>query len=144
MTSIHQPTDSMGVVSHTKHIDRHCTFDRGSAFGCTASLLLSPPLRQCRCVAPFNADTWLAGQLMATGSAALNNGRLRHNHPQRGEDSLWPHHLRFLIHKPSERWGERQRQTDTEKERERAGTIEQITVWTQRPKRDRGSDWGWG
>lgn len=94
-------------------------------------------------VSPRFSDTWLVGPLMATGSATLNNGRLRHNHPQQEEDSLWPHHLSLLIRKPSERERESQRHSKRERKRMR-GKIEQITVWTQRPKWDRGSDWGWG
>lgn len=76
-----------GVVSHMKHIARHCTLDPESSFDCAASLPPSLPVTVPRCC-PLIADTWLAGQLMATGPAPLNNGRLRHNHLRRGEDSL--------------------------------------------------------
>lgn len=105
-----------GAVSHMKHIARHCTFDPGSPFDCTAP---SPSVTVSRCC-PLTADTWLAGQLMATGPVPLNNGRLRHNHLQQGEDSLWPHHLHLPIPKPWERWRERQRGKDKEGESERA------------------------
>lgn len=122
----------MGVVSCRKHLEKHCTFDPGSPFAWMAFFSRCLVPRRCRLLI---ADTWRAGQLMATGSAPLNNGRLRHNHPQRGEDSLWPRHLPFFIHKHREMKGK----TDKERKTERGwdGKMEQITIWTQRPKRDR-------
>lgn len=108
-TSIHQPSGSMG------HTARRCTSDPGSTSDYTASLPLPLPRWQC----PLIADTWLVGQLMAMGPGPLNNGRLRHNHLQRGEDSLWPHHLPLPIPKPWERDGGRDRDKERERQRER-------------------------
>lgn len=71
-----------GEVSHTKPREKHRTFDPESPFDWMAFLHRLPS--RCR---PLVVDTWLTGALMATRSAPLNNGRLRHNHPQRGEDS---------------------------------------------------------
>lgn len=106
-----------------QHRERHCAFDPDSSFACTASL----SVWQCRGV----ADTWLGGQLMATGPAPLNNGRLRHNHLQQGEDSLWPHHLHLPSPKPGERWREGYREKDKE------GEWENYSVNPEAKKRQR-------
>ena len=144
-TSIHQPHGSMGqrVTCNTQQAIVHLTL----GVHWTAHLLsLSLPLWQCRGVAPsLPARGWQASS-WPRGPGPLNNGRLRHNHLRWGEDSLWPHHLPLPIPKPWERWRERERERDRakEKERQRGREWEKITVWTQRPNRDRGSDGGWG
>lgn len=111
MTTILHTTSSIGLVCHLKYTERHCAPDPGSSFVLMTFLKLMPS----RCCPSF-ADTWLVGPLMATGSATLNNGRLRHNHPQRGEDSLWPHHP-FLSFAGLQR--ERERKAETQQERKK-------------------------
>lgn len=96
---------------------RHCTFDPGSSFDWMAFLHLVPS--RCR---PLIADTWLTGPAHGHGGLLLlNNGRLRHNHPQ-WEDSLWPPHpslsLSLLIRKSLR---EMKRKTETKGARRKKG-----------------------